>query len=115
MKNYRVCVETNDGCVTIWYEKSKAKNAHLLINNRVYNQLCGLNIKEVSVTLSVWIMNYNNFWDNVLKQEEWSDELKRWENTHPEYKPFKEDSDSQRQQNLSNWIKVSNLQSSSIV
>ena len=42
-------------------------------------------------------MNYNNFWDNVLKQEEWSDELKRWENTHPEYQPFKEDSDSQRQ------------------
>ena len=47
-------------------------------------------------------MNYNDFWDNVLKQEEWNDELKRWENTHPEYKPFKEDSDSQRQQNLSN-------------
>jgi len=41
-------------------------------------------------------MNYNNFWDNVLKQE---DELKRWENTHPEYQQFKEDSDSQRQQN----------------
>ena len=58
MKNYRVRVETNDGCVTIWHEKSKAKSAHLLINNRVYNQLCGLNIKEVSVTLSVWIMNY---------------------------------------------------------
>ena len=48
------------------------------------------------------LMNYNDFWDNVLKQEEWNDELKRWENTHPEYKPFKEDSDSQRQQNLSN-------------
>ena len=47
-------------------------------------------------------MNYNDFWDNVLKQEEWNDELKRWENTHPEYKPFKEDSNSQRQQNLSN-------------
>ena len=58
MKNYRVQVETNDGCVTIWYEKSKAKSAHTLINNRVYNQLCGLNIKEVSVTLSAWIMNY---------------------------------------------------------
>jgi len=52
-----------------------------------------------------WIMNYSNFWDNVLKQEEWNDDLKRWENTHPEYKPFKEDSDSQRQQNLSNWWK----------
>jgi len=48
------------------------------------------------------LMNYNDFWDNVLNQEEWNDELKRWENTHPEYKPFKEDSDSQRQQNLSN-------------
>ena len=53
MKNYRVRVETNDGCVTIWHEKSKAKSAHLLINNRVYNQLCGLNIKEIEVTLSV--------------------------------------------------------------
>ena len=42
-------------------------------------------------------MNYNDFWDNVLKQEEWNDELKRWENTHPEYNSFKEDSDSQRQ------------------
>ena len=49
MKNYRVRVETNDGCVTIWYEKSKANRACDLIANRVYNQLCGLNIKEVSV------------------------------------------------------------------
>ena len=46
-------------------------------------------------------MNYNNFWDNVQKQEDWFDELKRWENTHTEYKPFKEDFDSQRQQKLS--------------
>ena len=53
MKNYRVQVETNDGCVTSWYEKSKAKTADKLILNRVYNQLCGLNIKQVSVTLSV--------------------------------------------------------------
>jgi hypothetical protein len=29
----------------------------------------------------------------------WIDELIRWENTHPEYQPFKEDKDSQRQQN----------------
>ena len=36
----------------------------------------------------------------LIKQEEWNDELKRWENAHPEYKPFKEDTDSQRQQNL---------------
>jgi len=53
MKNYRVMVETNDGCVTIWYEKSKAKSADKLILNRVYNQLCGLNIKEISVNPSV--------------------------------------------------------------
>ena len=53
MKNYRVMVETNDGCVTIWYEKSKAKAADKLILNRVYNQLCGLNIKEISVNPSV--------------------------------------------------------------
>ena len=52
-KNYRVRVETNDGCVTIWHEKSKAKTACKLIMNRVYNQLCGLNIKEVSVEPSV--------------------------------------------------------------
>jgi len=53
MKNYRVRVETYDQCVTIWYEKSKAKSADKLILNRVYNQLCGLNIKEIEVTPSV--------------------------------------------------------------
>ena len=53
MKNYRVMVETYDGCVTIWYEKSKAKTASKLILNRVYNQLCGLNIKEIKVSPSV--------------------------------------------------------------
>jgi hypothetical protein len=53
MKTYRVRVETNDGCVTIWYEKSRANRACDLINNRVYNQLCGLNIKEIQVTPSV--------------------------------------------------------------
>ena len=57
MKNYRVRVETNDGCVTIWYEKSKAIRACDLISNRVYNQLCGLNIKEISVNPSVWLCN----------------------------------------------------------
>ena len=51
-KSYRVRVETNDGCVTIWYEKSNAKTACKLICNRVYNQLCGLNVKEVDVTPS---------------------------------------------------------------
>lgn len=30
----------------------------------------------------------------------WTDELIQWYNSHPEYEPFKEDSDSQRQQNL---------------
>ena len=47
-------------------------------------------------------MNYKDFWDNVLKQEEWNDELKRWENIHPEHNSFKEDIDSQRQLNLIN-------------
>jgi len=50
MKNYRIRVEAYDGCVTIWHEKSKAKSADKLILNRVYNQLCGLNIKEIEVT-----------------------------------------------------------------
>jgi len=52
-QSYRVRVETNDGCVTVWYEKSNAYRACDFISNRVYNQLCGLNIKEVSVTPSV--------------------------------------------------------------
>jgi len=52
-KMYRVQVETNDGCVTIWYEQSRDKDACNMINERVYQQLCGLNIKEVSVTPSV--------------------------------------------------------------
>ena len=34
------------------------------------------------------------------KQSSRIDELIKWENSHPEYKPFKEDKDSQRQQNL---------------
>ena len=53
MKNYRIQVETYDGCVTIWYEKSKAKKATDIICRRVYDQLCGLNIKEIDVSLSV--------------------------------------------------------------
>ena len=53
MKTYRVRVETNDGCVTSWYEQSRAKTADKLILNRVYDQLCGLNIKEIDVSLSV--------------------------------------------------------------
>lgn len=41
-----------------------------------------------------------NFHNDLKKQSSWIDELIRWENKHPEYKPFKEDKDSQRQQNL---------------
>jgi hypothetical protein len=53
MKNYRIRVETYDGLCTIWYEKSKAKKACDIISKRVYDQLCGLNIKEISVYPSV--------------------------------------------------------------
>jgi hypothetical protein len=53
MQNYRVRVETNDGCVTVWHEKSSANRACDFISNRVYNQLCGLNIKEIDVRPSV--------------------------------------------------------------
>ena len=53
MKNYRIQVTTFDGLKTIWYEKSKAKKATDIICRRVYDQLCGLNIKEIDVTLSV--------------------------------------------------------------
>jgi hypothetical protein len=52
MKNYRVHVETNDGCVTIWYEKSRLKNACERIHDRVLDQLAGLNLKRVEVSLS---------------------------------------------------------------
>ena len=43
--------------------------------------------------LPAWIMMKTN------QNSSWIDELIKWENTHPEYKPFKEDKDSQRQQN----------------
>lgn len=51
MKNYRIRVQTNDGCTTIWYEKSSAKKATEIICNRVTNQLMGLNIQQVEVEL----------------------------------------------------------------
>lgn len=35
----------------------------------------------------------------MKNETSWIDELIKWENAHPEYKHFKEDSDSQRQQN----------------
>jgi hypothetical protein len=53
MQTYRIQVETYDGCVTIWYEKSKAKKAVDIILKRVYDQLCGLNIRQISVNPSV--------------------------------------------------------------
>jgi len=51
LKDIRVRVETYDGLCTIWYERSKLKNACDIISKRVYNQLCGLNIKEVNVSV----------------------------------------------------------------
>ena len=48
----RVQVETNDGCRTIWYEQSRAKNACNIIHDRVIEQLAGLNLKRVDVSLS---------------------------------------------------------------
>jgi hypothetical protein len=52
MTEVKVRVETNDGCVTFWYEKSRVKNPTEVVCNRVTNQLMGLNIKEVSVTVA---------------------------------------------------------------
>lgn len=49
MKEYRILVKTQDGCTTIWYEKSRAKNACDLICKRVGNQLQGLALKEIDV------------------------------------------------------------------
>ncbi len=51
MKDIRIQVETNDGCVTIWYERSKLKNACETIHDRVWNQLIGLNLKRVEVSV----------------------------------------------------------------
>ncbi len=51
MKDIRVKVTTNDGCCTIWYERSKLKNATDVICQRVNNQLCGLNLKRVEVSV----------------------------------------------------------------
>jgi hypothetical protein len=49
MKNYQVIVKTQDGCTTIWYEKSRAKDATDRINKRVCDQLFGLALKSVQV------------------------------------------------------------------
>jgi hypothetical protein len=51
MKDIRIFVETADGCITIWYERSKLKNACDTIHDRVMNQLAGLNLKRVEVSV----------------------------------------------------------------
>ena len=54
MKDIRIYVETADGCCTIWYERAKVSakgNVCAKIQERVYNQLCGLNIKEIDVSV----------------------------------------------------------------
>lgn len=51
LKDIRVFVETWDGCITIWYERSKLKNACDSIHDRVMNQLAGLNLKRVEVSV----------------------------------------------------------------
>ena len=51
VKDIRIQVETWDGCITIWYERSKLKNACDVIAQRVNNQLAGLNLKRVEVSL----------------------------------------------------------------
>jgi len=56
MKDIRIEVQTYDGCITIWYERSKLKNACDSIHNRVMNQLAGLNLKYVSVSV-IWSCN----------------------------------------------------------
>ena len=52
MKTVRIQVETNDGCRTIWYENSRLKEPTEPISKRVLEQLAGLNIKRVEVSLS---------------------------------------------------------------
>jgi len=51
MKDIRIEVQTYDGCITIWYERSKLKNACDVICKRVNNQLAGLNLKRVEVSV----------------------------------------------------------------
>lgn len=51
LKDIRVRVETNDGCSTVWYEKSRLKEPTGPICERVTKQLMGLNIKRIEVDL----------------------------------------------------------------
>jgi len=52
VQTIRIQVETYDGCRTIWYEKSKLKNPTESISKRVNEQLCGLNLKRIEVSIS---------------------------------------------------------------
>lgn len=52
LKTIRIQVETYDGCRTIWYEKSKLKNPTEVISKRVNEQLAGLNLKRIEVSVS---------------------------------------------------------------
>jgi len=51
LKDIRIEVQTYDGCITIWYERSRLKNACDSIHDRVLNQLRGLNLKRVEVSV----------------------------------------------------------------
>jgi hypothetical protein len=52
MKTIRIQVETYDGCKTIWYEKSRLKDPTKSISKRVQDQLSGLNVRRIEVSLS---------------------------------------------------------------
>ena len=63
---------------------------------------CDVNI-HYNHTGTIYTTVSNYWWTFMSKtnsKSSWIDELIKWENAHPEYKPFKEDKDSQRQQNL---------------
>jgi len=80
LKTIRIQVETYDGCRTIWYEKSKLKNPTEVISKRVNEQLCGLNLKRIEVSLSpatVWIMNYFN--TNIIRNHDDIMTLNNWQ------------------------------------
>jgi len=51
-KTVRIQVETYDGCKTIWYEKSRLRKPTESISKRVQEQLAGLNIRRIEVSLS---------------------------------------------------------------
>jgi len=51
IKLIKVTVELFDGKVTSWIESSRLKDPCPKINNRVLNQLNGLNVREVATEL----------------------------------------------------------------